>query len=62
MTTLERKLLRRQPLEMVEFVFRLGERLGRFLFKNKILEHNVFFDESSRHYQEEDNKSKIQLY
>jgi hypothetical protein len=49
-TTLERKLLRRQPLEMVEFVFRLGEKLGRFLFKNKILEHNVFFDESSRHY------------
>jgi len=57
-----RKLLRRQPLEMVEFVFRLWEKLGRFLFKKKILEHSEFFDVSSRHYQKEDDNSKIQIY
>jgi hypothetical protein len=55
-----RKLLRRQRLEMVEFVFRWWEKLGRFLFKMKILQHNEFVDVSSRVYKKEDNKSKIQ--
>jgi hypothetical protein len=45
---------------MVEFVFWLWEKLGRFLFKMKILQHNEFVDVSSRVYKKEDNKSKIQ--